>query len=131
MAMCCEFDCGRGPAKHSGLPFIFVNFPKIPVSAYSGQKDRTVLNKEGNKMGNWSEYRLDVFASSEVEINQIATRLQSPSQGLVEWAAEKLGLEGAEAIARVSKLCNFKPEKDLKPRPVSVADLMEQLFVKS
>jgi hypothetical protein len=66
-------------------------------------------------MANWSEYRLDVFASSETELNQIASRLQSPSRGVEDWAAEQLGVEGAEAIARVSDLCTVKAEGNLPP----------------
>jgi len=42
-------------------------------------------------MGNWIDYRLDVLANSPAEINQIAERLNQPSQELASWVASKFG----------------------------------------
>ena len=64
-------------------------------------------------MSNLIDARLDVLASSPVEINQIETALQQPCEELLAWVAKKWGEDPKEIAADVKALVTFKPSRNL------------------
>jgi len=64
-------------------------------------------------MGNWIDYRVDVLANSPAEVNQIAKRLNQPSQELVGRVAGKFGQEVNEVAEGLMDLLEFKPVSNL------------------
>jgi len=64
-------------------------------------------------MGNWIDYRLDVLANSPAEINQIAERLNQPSQELIAWVAKESGQSANEVAVGLKDLLTFKAVTNL------------------
>jgi hypothetical protein len=64
-------------------------------------------------MGNWIDYNLDILANSPTEINQIAKRLNQPSQELVSWVAGKFGQSANEVAEGLKDLLEFKTVSNL------------------
>ena len=64
-------------------------------------------------MSNLIDARLDVLASSPVEINQIETALQQPCEELLAWVAKKWGKDPKEIAADVKALVTFNPARNL------------------
>lgn len=64
-------------------------------------------------MSNWIDYQLDVMAGSPAEMNQVAERLNQPSQELTIWVAEKFGQSVNEVAAGLKDLLKFEVVRNL------------------
>jgi hypothetical protein len=63
-------------------------------------------------VSNWIDYKLDVLATSPIEINQIAERLKEPSADLTKWLAKKHQPVN-EAAAGIRELLKFESVTNL------------------
>jgi hypothetical protein len=64
-------------------------------------------------MANWLYYDLDVLASNQTEMKQIAERLNQPSPELASWLAEKWSQPVSEVTEDLKELIAFKATKNL------------------
>ncbi|MGA2859029.1 MAG: hypothetical protein ABSE40_19335 [Candidatus Sulfotelmatobacter sp.] len=64
-------------------------------------------------MSNWIDYGLDVLASNQDEMNQIAERLNQPSQELANWVAQRFEQPVSEVTEGLKRLLEFKAVKNL------------------
>lgn len=64
-------------------------------------------------MSNWIDYKIDVLATSTVEINQIAERLNQPSSELARWIAERDRQSVSDVLEELKILLAFKRVNNL------------------
>jgi len=64
-------------------------------------------------MSNWVDLRVDVLASSNVEINQIELALQDPCDELLVWRAEAIGVDAKDIAKDVKAIVSFKSTHNL------------------
>jgi len=64
-------------------------------------------------MSNWIDYKIDVLATSPVEINQIAERINHSSLELARWIAERDQEPFNDVLEALKKLLAFKTVKNL------------------
>jgi len=65
-------------------------------------------------LSNILDYRLDVLATSPVEIDQIADRLNRTSLELADWIAHADGTPVSEVVERLKQLLDFKAVQNLE-----------------
>ncbi len=55
-------------------------------------------------MSNWIDYKLEILAPTPREMNQIADRLDQPSQKLARWIAEQDGSPLDQVTAALKRI---------------------------
>jgi hypothetical protein len=88
--------------------------PNAPVIVHAAaQKVCQAKEVPEKTMSNWIDYKIDVLATSPVEINQIAERLNQPSLEVARWIAERDEEPVNDVLEALKRLLAFKTVKNL------------------